>query len=454
MFSESQNIPIASRSRSTERQDRPPSLPEQIQQDTERLHTTTKQRLDRLQNYFSEPEGSNPVEHPNLIQADPLPRAFEKIQNASIREVFEQFQIKGTETPLRDNVLFSSIVVLQNKTPSSEPLVRVYRGVQKTNAGLVQHIPYAMRSEDGRGGAAIIKEAKEAVDQLAKEPSYQNFLEYIRVMQPHWNQHEQARMATKIRALEDGVLSGFSLVDELFHAQIQHNGGNMTGGISPYVSATTDIKEALGYAGKGGNLVVMDVPLSKIGAFQSVGEVNLLGSMDDTYVTAILPRKNETHEISEEELQTNIHQAVSCLDKIAPVASDKSSEWHKNFKVSEVSHQAQEERQWSQDAALIRTKRANEIIRAFPSAGLNLELLRQKTEINGTDIYTESLREAFDHYLDRFAKIGGTRRPRDIGEYDYKSASGETRVYKRSEADESMLIALRKLVGYLEELYG
>lgn len=406
----------------------------------------------QLRECYGEAERLNLVEQ-RPLQSESVPRVSEKILNTPIRDIFERFQIKGAEAPLQDNKLFSSIVVLQEKKPPTEPLVRVYRGVQKANEGLVRFIPYAMRTEDGHGGATVVEGVREQVDRLAKEPTYQNFLEYVRVASPHWNEKERARMAKEIRSLEDGVLNGRSVKDELFLNQIQHGGGaTMDSGLSPYVAITTDPKEALGYAGETGNLIVMDVPLSQLGAYQSTGELNLLGSADDKYVTAILPRSADSRDLSDEDRQKSLEQALSLLDSVAPVASDKGSEWHDRFR--ESSQQTQEDGQRSQDVKLIREKRASDIARTFRSAKLNLDTLRADAERKGTDIYTESMGRVFDHYLDRFSKLGGTRRPRDIQEYDYGTNDGHAHAYDRSHVNEEMLVALRKLVQNLEERYG
>lgn len=408
----------------------------------------------KLSSCYDDAERLNLVEQ-RPLQSESAPRLSENILTTPIREVFEQFQIKGTEAPLPNNQLFSSIVVLQKTVPATEPLVRVYRGVQKANAGLIRHIPYAMRSEDGSGGARIVEEARESVDRLAKEPTYQHFLDYVRIMQPHWTQKERARVTEEIRSLEDGVLSGRSVRDGLHLNQIQHLGGaTMDSGLSPYVALSTDPKEALGYAGKTGNLIVMDVPLSKLGAFQSAGELNLLGSADDAYVTAVLPRKHEVDHLSEEELQRNLDQALSYLNQIAPVASDKLGAWHHTFKEQQPARQAEEEVRWLQDVALVREKRARDIAHTFRSAELNLPTLHTQAEAKGTDVYTEALHQVFDHYLDRFSRIGGTRQPRDMTEYDYRTNDGKTHTYDASKVDETMLMALRKLVGNLEERYG
>ena len=341
-------------------------------------------------------------------------------------------------------------VILTRKEIPTEKMIRVYRGVNQVDSSVLTQVPYAMRAEDETGrGITILEDARREVELLAVQPTYKHLLSYVDKVNPYLNKRELRWLEDDLRRIEDGVLEGHNLRTELIYSQIGHNGGVVDSGLSPYLSASYDPKEALEYIRRDGALLIIDIPISKIEDFSSdSSETNIKGALKPEYITAVISRGNR--DISEQDIE----HAISGVSEAAKISVYDAIEAQRSRREQIAANKESDKQQWQADVEAVRQKRVTTLVTQFPELGLDMQTL-QKTGVDaGTDIYIEARRRIFDFYADRFSKIG--KRGRKTEDYDYQSdISHEARKsYDRNNITDEMLYKLREHVLYLERREG
>jgi hypothetical protein len=337
-------------------------------------------------------------------------------------------------------------VILPRKEIPTKKMIRVYRGVNQVDSSVLTQVPYAMRAEDEAGrGTTILEDVRQEVKLLAEQPTYEHLLSYVDKVRPHLNERELRWLEDDLRKIEDGVLEGHNLRTELIYNQIGHNGGVVDSGLSPYLSASYDPKEALGYTRGDGALLVIDVPISKVEDFSSdSSETNIKGALKPEYITAVIPRSGR--DINEQDIK----HAISSVSEAAGIFVYDATEAQRSRGEQIAANKENDKQQWQTDVEAVRQKRATALVTQFPELGLDMQVIQKTGSDTGTDIYTEARRRIFDFYADRFSKIG--RGGRNVGEYDYQSdiSYGDRKPYDRNKITDEMLYKLREHVLYQE----
>ncbi|MCU0653630.1 MAG: hypothetical protein MUD10_05225 [Candidatus Pacebacteria bacterium] len=301
---------------------------------------------------------------------------------------------------------FTEAVVLFKKELPAQKMVRVYRGVSLVkDVDLSRQAPYAMRaSSDDPWGFAVMEDLRQEVEILAAEPTYENLLAYADKVRPQLNEFHQKRFDENLLKIEDGILEGFSVRTMLNHDQFQHNGGYADTGISPYISASFNPKEAVGYSHYGSNraaLFVIDVPVSRLEDINDDAdkETSIKGVLDHKDITAVLFRKGD---VSQRAIGTAL-KTVSDTVQI-PVCDANEAEMVLGNQV--VANREIDAQQQPIDAEIIRQKRVLKLLSEFPEVGLDIQAIQELALKSGADIYTTTKTQIYDYYFERFRKSG------------------------------------------------
>ena len=240
------------------------------------------------------------VPHSDINYSDPILTSLEPtaervfVNNSSSDatvNILKANGFKAKAVPTSSGAGFTEAIVIQKEAPSGKT-VRVYRGVNQSDVSVLKQIPYAMRadSEDSYGSVTL-DNVRQEVETLAEDPSYEHLLAYADKIRPQIIESQKKKLDESLTEIEDGVLRGRSVRRLLAFDQIKHGGGNLDSGVSPYVSASFNLREALKYTHEDGVLLVMDVPISQIEDLNSdESETNIKGIIDARYITAIIPR--------------------------------------------------------------------------------------------------------------------------------------------------------------------
>jgi hypothetical protein len=373
----------------------------------------------------------------------------EETSTGKLTEILKQAGIKYRTIEIENGGEFPEAIILQKQEIPTEKLVRIYRGINHLDGSVLEQIPYAMRTENGTGKPKALENVRQEVDNLAKNPTYENLLAYADKVRPSLSPDENLRMDEDLSQIEKEVLEGSSTRKALIFKQIEHRGGWGESGITPYVSASFDPCEAAGYGKEG--LIVIDVPFSQLADFRADGmEVNIKGALDKKYITAILPRKRGEAKDDNEKINQQVYQALQkvCESAEIPLFSieEMRSEREKKIKKeTEVDNEQQKK-----DVELVRQKRVEKLAKVFPEMKINFQDAKEKSAELETDPYTKVKRDIFDYYKARLEKIG--RNGNNIDDYAFSELQyGKQKKFDREKISDIMLVKLRELTLRLEE---
>ena len=370
--------------------------------------------------------------------------------SAAAERLTQLFLETGIKTQIIHNIdndtEFTEAVVLDRETPT-EPVARLYRGVNSAESATNQ-VPYAMRYQDEQGNPAILSDVRTEVERLAYEPTYANLLAYAEKVRPYLtSQRDILHLERGIAEIEEAVLSGRSVREELLWQQLGHNGGVFDTGITPYISATFDPLEALGYSSIGSSfsaLLVIDVPLSAFDDLYPDGnEVRLKGALEPGNITAVLIRSRripmtrgeQEHEVAAilEQVDTTVH---------VPLITQEDLQRQRESRVME--HSQSDHQQWEIDVEAVSQSRIARLTTLFPEAESFAAIPPQ----NASSGYLALKHAIFDHYAQRLeATAHGTRQ---LKNYDYEEPLRGHVPFDRERITESMLMSLRNLVTRIE----
>lgn len=376
----------------------------------------------------------------------------EKVKNtlqlSKGQQLVQEFAELGTKSKLvelKDNPDFSEMIILDNPAPT-QPVVRIYRGVKYLCTSLLDQIPYAMRSEHKEGeswksGSTPIKieEVQEEVQQLAERPTYENLLKYYEKVQDYLNEDEKWRMEDGLKEAEDDVLKhGHSLRKSLIHINNYHVGTHMpTSGITPYISASFDAREAMGYGGRA--IMAIDLPIENIEDWFQ-GEVGIRGKLENQQVTAIFLRKKPT---SSDYNTKGFFQAIEKLNEIKPMPLIEEEDLEALRTEERFLKLAIDEDNKEKDILDIKNKRVRYLLNACPEANLNIEEIKTEAEEMGVDFYKLTQEKLFDFYEQEFNKIWGGKYPLKGRAYRKRFGTGSI---KREEMNDEMLSQMPELM--------
>lgn len=378
---------------------------------------------------------------------------------AELQELFAEHNIE-TEEVLIDNNVFERALVFPHNYQGTEPLVRIYRGINQLDETLLNQVPYALRTrEKDAETISVLDHARAEVDALTAEPTYENLLRYVDAVWPDLSDDEIGRFARSLADMEDSVMNdGISLRRCLVHETFKFGGGVYTDtGIAPYISASNKMREAAGYGGRGG-FMILDVPLSKIEAItgKNDGEVTVKGAIPPEYISALVIKTRGNHEDSEAGLANELAKVAETLaPHIKHQVLDRRQTLESYSKLQEKEGEV-DKANYQRDVEMIQARRAKLVGAKWPDLlpdGVKVKAIMEADKI---DIYTATKRAIYDQLMDRYAKTGG--HPSNFeGDYVFdKGINRETGDYEdikysRSNITDAMLEKIRKIVIYNEE---
>lgn len=341
------------------------------------------------------------------------------------------------------------IFLLNKNNFQGEKCVRIYRGIGLPETVLTQ-IPYLARTEESKFAIKGDEETVIKIDDLAENPTYEKLIDCINVNLKQ-NSRDEIRFRDNLKKIEENILKGegdTNVARELKFNTFGHLGGIVAeSGISPYLSASFDVKESLDYTKKGGVLMVIDIPISKLSFIntETHGELFINGKLDNKYIRAVIPKVKE---ISDE--------SKDILDKIESIIDGISGNIYKKEELSMVVSEhfnkmvEKEKEQNKVDIELIKNKRAGKLIESFSYWIPNLKELIADNQDTYLDFYTGTKSTIYDFFKNELEKIG-----ENLDDFEYKEETFNKKVekYSRNKVDDDMLHSLRSLVSKRKEYY-
>jgi len=94
----------------------------------------------------------------------------------AFHEQLKELDIKAELIYLPEATDFKEIILFPKSPKTTEPLIRVYRGINVLDKTAVRQLPYAMRSRAEEDDVSIteLRHAKETMDQLTEDPTHEN----------------------------------------------------------------------------------------------------------------------------------------------------------------------------------------------------------------------------------------------------------------------------------------
>jgi len=370
----------------------------------------------------------------------------------NIMEIFQQAGVSSKIINIENNEELPEVIIFEKKEISAEKMVRLYRGINHLDSSLLNQVPYAMRAEDETGKPKILENLKNEVDTLANSPTYENLLTYVNKVKPFLNPREIYLLEDALARTEEGILKGYSTRTELLYRQLEHVGNTSDSGIAPYLSASFDPKQAVGYGTEG--IIIIDVPLDKIEGLNFDGsETMIKSSLDKRYITAILLRKYKKAN-SEEGLGLQLEKGLLKITKFAPTNLYDQKEFQLEREKELAKRREFDNKQSSLDVEAVRRKRTVELKKQFPEVEINLANFSEQD----MDIYTAVKKYIFNYYKNLLEEIKHRGKKLNIARYSYQEDEGigEGKKFDENNINEIMLTRLRELVlryKRLEEKY-
>src|SRR3989338_4452280 len=165
----------------------------------------------------------------------------EQTPGQELAKLFKEAGVKTRVVTIGGGGEFEEAVILEKTEIPESRMIRLYRGVSHLDASLLEQVPYALRGE---------------TDEKTKKP------EVLEAVRPYLSEWAQSKLDEDLERFEDDVLSGESTRRTLVYKQLGHNGGYADRDLTPYISASTDLSEAVGYGQKG--VLIIDMPIVEI----------------------------------------------------------------------------------------------------------------------------------------------------------------------------------------------
>jgi hypothetical protein len=333
------------------------------------------------------------------------------------------------------------MLILKKSESVPQDSVRIYRGYNHLDPSILNQAPYAMRALNQDSSSINgIEGIRGHVDALAHEPTYGNLIAYAEAMRPYLSPAADEKMEQEIADIEDNVLSGYSLRTELRMNQVGHAGGVADVGVSPYLSASFNPSESLGYTQGDGSVLVLDIPLSELEGYTGGDEVQIKGGLDQKYITAVIPRKALGNTDQEQQILSNLLKAMPT----APEALSQNAEKLQSAKQRQKEVDSQfDSLHRTADIHAIQHRRYEKLKPLFPD--LSFELTSQEME----EPYTATMKKIYSSYQERFTALDG-HEP-DISEYKYLDRSGLTQQMDEAKLNPEMLLNLKEIIEHREK---
>ncbi|HEY4482759.1 MAG TPA: hypothetical protein VI953_01140 [Candidatus Paceibacterota bacterium] len=373
----------------------------------------------------------------------------EQTPGQELAKLFKEAGVKTRVVTIGGGGEFEEAVILEKTEIPESRMIRLYRGVSHLDASLLEQVPYALRGEtdEKTKKPEVLEAVRPEVEALANNPTYANLIAYVDKVRPYLSEWAQSKLDEDLERFEDDVLSGESTRRTLVYKQLGHNGGYADRDLTPYISASTDLSEAVGYGQKG--VLIIDMPIGEIeDHFEN--EVHIKGVLDRKYITAVLPRKLGISR-SNEEATKEARRVVGKVDENSNAyLHDSEALVHlrdgKRALLEEV-----DKVQWRSDVELLRERRVAKLVTTFPEAKVDIVVARQEAGQQGVDVYTIVKQNIFDMYAKRATAIG--RNGINLENQVYKESEyGQDLKFDRNKVSDKTLIKLKERIERLETL--
>lgn len=280
---------------------------------------------------------------------------LQKTQVETILHTLRGADIEARTVPVLNAKIIKEVIVCRRQ-PLDSNCIRLYRGISDESL-ILNQVPTGMRETSfetsERGVVTVHQELEPSIEALAQEPTYKNFLDYYHKAKESCQNSISERFLDQVKnRLEKYLIEyGLTLRRSLRQQQYGFNGSRSAFWPTPYISASYDDKEAVGYASSG-CILVLDVPASLLETdARADGEVALKGKLPPAAISAVIPLKDDIKTASYAERDAiqiqkwhEIEQAINSANQAIGGESANPSEV-----IELLQHQEQEKQSWDQE---------------------------------------------------------------------------------------------------------
>jgi hypothetical protein len=234
--------------------------------------------------------------------------------------------------------------------------------------------------------------------------------------------------------------------------QISHHGGlTADRAIAPYISASHDPREALGYSTLDGSMLVIDLPRGELeDQFGTGTETAIKEVLDPKYITAIIPNNRSRPVNGIDNIDQEMSRAFAVITEQSAIINFSTQELAEARKSEALNSGNKDRVQGPIDLEQVRVKRTGDLITNFPEIGTDLSQIEQRALDAGIDIYRQMKLDVFDYYVDRYSTA--TQGKRTIQSLSYRPTTWPIEAkYDRETITDEMLEKLRTQVQHTEE---
>lgn len=315
------------------------------------------------------------------------------------------------------NETFPKILVRKEQPSSGEPTVRVYRGVTDLSAEVIDNqMCYAARKDIGGGKFEIDERLEPLAKNLAEEPNYDNLTSYLDEKSKGVTFEQTEKMSKRLWEIEDDILDGKNVRQILILDQVSHPGGtSVDTGIAPYISATSNLSEAVSWVRIEGGILVIDIPLSKLeGADKSESAIKF--KIEPCEIKAIIPADSINEKATAEDL-VEVNQQID--QNLGGQQEQSLSLWQQQ---EEIKKRVDAE-VWKNDVEKVKTRRVGYLSEKFPEAKVDI-----------SDDYKTAKQKVKNNLIERIKLFGGSSE-----EYEWVSSES-------GKPEEFVLLENKKLI--------
>ena len=297
-----------------------------------------------------------------------------------------------------------SFVAVERTSAPAEQTVRVYRGISPRDNGesVAHQVPSVLKKPlptEGWGPIPALLERQEvfeASEDFAHDPSYANMM--TMAQSAAMSQGDRRFVGTRINDIQLAMLRDpkTTLIDELRLQHVWGPAGSVTQDLSPFIATATTPEQAAGF---GNTLMVLDVPMSRIGSSgegTSTGdgtgsEILVTGAIEPEWITAVARFENDADK----------QQLARKIAELAPDLSDVTVD-AKLAEESELHAKSAANRE--SDLEAINRDRIDMLLWTL---GDDEEMLAAELEQAGIDTYKQALWHCAERYTSGLSRLYG-----------------------------------------------
>lgn len=320
--------------------------------------------------------------------------------------------------------------------------VRVYRGLTEPDAqSVLNQVSYVARDVDDDNKPTLHTDLVPAAEELANNPTYENLRRTAQLITERASARTARIVGEELERTEESVLRGDCVRSSLLGFLVERGGGQLDAGIAPYLSASYDPEQALGYSSRG-VLLVLNLSPDRLQDFtdNSNGEVGIKARIKPEEIMAVIDTAVGKGHVAEAIQQVDL--------SIGWTKEDEETAKTERVKVLE------QQRNWDAnqlkiDKELLQYQLAARLAEKYPKLGLTNAKLAQLVEKTGKDVFTLAKETVFDDFATRLRLIG---RPIESSGLTYESKRHGKLPIERDSVTVEMLESLEPFVERREQL--